>query len=196
VRKLVVVVLLLSAVAASCSSQPEVLSGFVRDPLPSVADVVLPDAGSGDPFEMKAAPGGLLLVYFGYTYCPDVCPTTLAELKKLYADLGDTGDKVTTVMLTVDLPRDTEDVLVGYVQSFVPTAHAIRAPDQERLRAAADAFGADYAIENWESEDSYDVLHTAHVYAIDDAGLLQVTWAFGTEWEVMAKDIEILFSAM
>jgi len=196
VRKLVVVFLLVSAVAASCSSEPEVLSGFVRDPLPSVADVVLPDAGNGAPFEMKAAPGELLLVYFGYTYCPDVCPTTLAELKKLYADLGDTGDKVTTVMVTVDLPRDSEDVLVGYVQSFIPTAHAIRPPDEETLRAAADAFGADYAIENWESEDSYDVLHTAHVYAIDDAGLLHVTWAFGTEWEVMAKDIEILFSAM
>lgn len=195
-RKLVVVVLLLSAVAASCSSEPEELSGFVRDPLPSVADVVLPDAGSGAPFEMKAGPGELMLVYFGYTYCPDVCPTTLAELRKLYAELGDTADKLTTVMVTVDLPRDTEDLLVGYVQSFLPTAHGIRPPDEETLRSAADAFGADYAIENWESEDTYDVLHTAHVYAVDEAGLIHVTWAFGTKWDAMAKDIKILFSRM
>ncbi|MCP3997620.1 MAG: SCO family protein [bacterium] len=191
-RRLGVVVLLLSAIVASCTSEPEELSGFVREPLPSVADVTLPDASNGAPFEMKAAPGELLLVYFGYTYCPDVCPTTLAELKKMYAEIGDTGEKVTTAMVTVDIARDTEDSLVNYVQSFLPTGHGIRPPDEDTLREAADAFGADYAIDTLESVENYDVVHTAHVYAVDDAGLIQVTWAFGTEWDVMAKDIKIL----
>ena len=117
-KRMIAAILMLSTVAASCSSEPAELSGYIRSPLPSVADIVLPDAANGAPFVMKAERDELLLVYFGYTWCPDVCPTTLAELRKLYREIGDTGDKLTTVMVTVDLPRDTEDVLVGYVQAF------------------------------------------------------------------------------
>ncbi len=193
-RKMAIAIALFSLVATSCSSEPEELSGFVRDPLPSVAAVSLPDASAGGvPFVMKAPADELLLVYFGYTACPDVCPTTLADVKKALAEMGDDAAKVTVAMETIDIERDTDDIVTGYVQSFVPDAHALRATDDATLRDAADAFGADYGVTVTE-EGEYEVLHTAHLYAVDDAGLIQVTWAFGTDWEIIAKDIKLLLS--
>jgi protein SCO1/2 len=191
-RKLVIALALLSIIAASCSSEPEELSGFVRSPLPSVADVVLPDVSEGGvPFEMRAPEGELLLVYFGYTACPDVCPTTLADLKKAFKELGDDAENVTLAMETIDIERDVDDLITAYVQSFIPDAHALRAPDDETLRAAADAFGADYGV-TVSDDGVYDVIHTAHTYAVNDQGQILVTWAFGTEAELIAKDIKLL----
>jgi protein SCO1 len=191
-RKLVVVLTVLVIIAASCGSEPEELSGVVRTPLPSVADVSLPDAGAeGTPFQMKASPGELLLVYFGYTSCPDVCPATLADLKKALAAIGDDAEKVTVAMETIDIERDSDDIISGYVQSFVPNAHGLRARDDATLRVAADAFGANYSVAI-DGEGKYEVQHTAHLYAVDDQGLIQVTWAFGTNPDSIANDIRLL----
>ena len=195
-KKLVAALALLSLVAASCSSEPEELSGYVRTPLPSVADVALPDGSNGGiPFRMVAPEGELLLVYFGFTACPDVCPTTLADVKKAFRELGDDAEKVNLALATIDIERDTEDVVTTYVQSFVPDAHGLRAPDDATLRAAADAFGADYSVVV-DDEGEYEVGHTAHTYAVNDEGLILVTWTFGTEAEVMAQDIRLLLSEM
>lgn len=191
-NRTVAAVILLSLLAVACSSEPEELAGFVRTPLPSMLEGSLPDAGAGGAdFEMRAAEDELLLVYFGYTACPDICPTTLADVKSALRDLGDDADRVTVAMATVDPDRDSDEVITAYVQSFVPTAHGLRTADAEKLRAAADVFGADYGV-TIADDGVYEVVHTAHLYAIDDAGLLQVTWAFGTESEVIADDIELL----
>ncbi|MCP3994092.1 MAG: SCO family protein [bacterium] len=191
-RKPVIALVVLSIAAASCSSEPEELSGFVRSPLPSVVGIVLPDVSEGGaPFEMRAPEGELLLVYFGYTACPDVCPTTLADLKKAFKELGDDADKITLAMATIDIERDVDDLITAYVQSFIPEAHALRAADDDTLRTAADAFGADYGV-TVSDDGVYDVIHTAHTYAVNDQGQILVTWAFGTEAEVIASDIELL----
>lgn len=193
-KRLFVAAALLGLVAAACSSEPAELAGFVRSPLPSMLEASLPDAGAGGvDFEMRAAQDDLLLVYFGYTACPDVCPTTLADLKVALREIGDDADRVTVAMATIDPDRDTDEIITAYVQSFIPDAHGLRETDAEALRASADLFGADYGVTV--TDDAYDVIHTAHVYAIDDEGLLQVTWAFGTDPETIAADIEILLSA-
>ncbi len=195
-RKLVAIVAVLGLLAGACSSEPEELSGFVRTPLPSVADIALPDGSNGGaPFQMVAPPGELLLVYFGYTECPDVCPTTLADVRKALRELGDDAEKITLAMETIDIERDTEEIITTYVQSFVPDAHGLRAPDDATLRAAADIFGADYSVVI-NDEGKYEVGHTAHTYAVNDEGLILVTWAFGTEAEVMAQDIRLLLKEM
>lgn len=194
-KRIVAAVALLILLAAACSSEPEELAGFVRTPLPSMLEASLPDAGAGGAeFEMRAPEGELLLVYFGYTACPDICPTTLADVKSVLRDLGDDADRVTVAMATVDPDRDSDEIITAYVQSFVPAAHGLRTGDPDTLRAAADVFGADYGV-TITDEGVYEVVHTAHLYAIDDAGLLQVTWAFGTEPEVIAKDIQLLLRA-
>ena len=195
-KKLVAALAVLSLLAASCSSEPEELSGYVRTPLPSVAGVSLPDGSNGGaPFQMVAPEGELLLVYFGFTACPDVCPTTLADVKNAFRELGDDAEKVNLALATVDIERDTEQVVTTYAQSFVPDAHGLRAPDDATLRAAADAFGADYSVVV-DNEGEYEVGHTAHTYAVSDDGLILVTWTFGTEAEVMAQDIRLLLSEM
>lgn len=182
-------------IVAGCSSEPEELSGFVRTPMPNVASASLPDVSNGGAaFKMQAPAGEILILYFGYTSCPDVCPTTLADLRSALREAGDNADSVNVAMATIDLERDTDEVITGYVQSFIPEAHALRANGEDELRAAADTFGADYGVTVTE-EGKYEVFHTAHLYAIDDAGLLQVTWAFGTEPESIARDLGILLSA-
>ncbi len=178
--------------AAACSDEPAQLSGFVRDPLPDVSAASLPDASNGGAdFAMRAPQDEILILYFGYTSCPDVCPTTLADLRSALRDLGDDAEKVTVAMATIDPERDTDEVITGYVQSFIPGSHGLRTTDPEDLRDAADFFGADYGVST-DDDGKYEVFHTANLYAIDDGGLLQVTWPFGTEPENLTTDIEIL----
>jgi len=178
--------------AAGCSSGTTELAGYTRDPLPVVGAASLPDASNGGaPFAFQAEPGGLLVVYFGYTSCPDVCPTTMAEIRTGLEDLGSDADRVEMAMITVDPGRDTGDVLTNYVHAFVPAGHALRTEDDAALRAAADAFGATYQVT--ENDDgTVEVAHTAHVYVVDDAGRLRVTWPFGTPGADMANDLRIL----
>ncbi|MDJ0954908.1 MAG: SCO family protein [Acidimicrobiia bacterium] len=191
-RKVVLLLALLALVASACSSEPEELSGFVRTPLPSVAGIALPDGSAGgEPLQMVAAEGELLLVYFGYTECPDICPTTLADIRNALREIGDDAERISLAMETIDIDRDTEEIVTAYVRSFVPDAHGLRAPDDATLRAAADAFGADYSVVINE-EGVYEVGHTAHTYAVNDEGLILVTWAFGTEPEIMAQDLRLL----
>jgi protein SCO1/2 len=190
-----VVGLSLVLLAAGCSSEPAQLSGFVRDPLPDVSVASLPDVSSdGVDLSMRAPEGEILLLYFGYTSCPDVCPTTLADLRTALRQIGDTATRVNVAMATIDPERDTDEVITGYVQSFIPGAHALRTDSPDELRAAANVFGADYGVSE-DDDGKYDVFHTANLYAIDDVGLLQVTWPFGTEPESIAADLEILLEA-
>jgi protein SCO1/2 len=184
-----------SMVLAACGGdEPADLAGYERIPVPNVSALSLPAVeadGSEQPFTFSADPEELLLVYFGYTSCPDVCPATLADLRVALEDLGERADEVDFAMVTIDPEVDTPEVLTGYVRSFIDSATAIRTLDATSLRDVADVFGADYGKEtNDEGED--EVFHTASVYAIDDAGHLVLTWSFGTTPADISRDISIL----
>lgn len=130
-------------------------------------------------------------MYFGYTSCPDVCPTTLADTRTALERLGDGPGRVNLAMATIDPDRDTDDVLSSYVRSFIPDAHALRTTDEAALRAAADVFGVSYSVtENADGET--DVSHTGSLYAVDDQGNLLVSWPFGVTIDDLARDLEIL----
>lgn len=190
-----VVVAALALLAASCSSEPPTPAGIVRDPAPVVGDVSLPDVSSGGAdFAFKADPGEVLVVYFGFTSCPDVCPTTLADVRKALRELGDDARYVDVAMITVDPERDDDERLTAYIQTFAPDARALRTLDDDELFAAAEAFGASYAVETNENGD-VEVGHTAFLYAVDDAGLLRLQWSFGTPAEDLRADLEILLDA-
>jgi protein SCO1/2 len=181
------------ALLAACGGDDRSLTGIVRSPLPEVGDVALPDAGAdGEPFAFRAPDGGLLLLYFGYTYCPDVCPTTMADVRKTLREIDpDDAERVTVAMATVDPERDTAEVITGYVQSFVEDAHGLRTEDDAALRAAADAIGASYDVQRNE-EGEIEVAHTGYLYAIDDQGRLLVTWPFPTPQADLQADVELL----
>jgi protein SCO1 len=162
------------------------LVGYRPSGVQQVAAVAMTDASAGGaPFEFRADEGKLLIAYFGYTSCPDVCPTTLAMLKTALARLGDDADRVQLAMATIDPARDTAEVLTGYVQSFVPDAHAVRTDDAAVLREVTDAFGVSYMVTAG-VDGSVEVAHSGAMYVVDDQGDLLLTWPFG----VTADDVE------
>ena len=165
-------------------------SGYTRDPVPSVKDVSLP-AADGTTVTMPASqPGGLRLVYFGYTSCPDVCPTTMSDLKRALATLPeDQRAKVQMDMVTIDPARDTAEKLTDYVTTFIPDGTAVRTDDQAALRAAAGAFGANYSVEPGADGGEPEVSHTAELYAVDDAGNIVMVWPFGTTSKDLGEDL-------
>ena len=169
------------------------LSGAEVYPPPAVGALSLPDASADDSdFTFKAADGRLLIVYFGYTSCPDVCPTTLAEVKKAFKQLGDAADKVDVAMATIDPNRDTGEIITGYVQSFIPGAHALRSDDPAQLESVAAAFGASYSVTT-AADGQIDVSHSAGMYVVDPSGTVVLTWPFGIPADGIATDLEILF---
>ncbi len=184
----------LAATACGDDGEPEGFAGFQRVPAPVVGDLELPavDAeGSETDFAFRADDGEVLLVYFGYTSCPDVCPTTLSDVRSALKDLGEDADRVDLAMATIDPDRDTPEVLSGYVDFFVDGASALRTTDDPRLRGVADVFGVDYGISTTD-EGEIDVFHTGSLYAVDDQGRLALTWPFGTPADDLASDIDRL----
>lgn len=179
--------------ACGSDAAPKSLSGYELDPAPTVGTLALPDASAGDKdYTFKASDGRLLIVYFGYTFCPDVCPTTLAEVKKAFKQLGSKADRVDVAMITIDPDRDTDAIITGYVQSFIPGAHALRTDDQDSLQATAKAFGAGYSVTT-AADGTIEVSHSAAMYVVDTTGTVVLTWPFGIPADGIATDLEILF---
>lgn len=198
-RVLAAAVASLAALAlSSCSPDeseagPDTYSGYVADPPVDVSEVVLTTT-DGDNFDMAAEPGGINLVYFGYTYCPDVCPTTMSAVRTALEELpGEEADGVQVAMVTIDPDRDTPEVIDGYVTNFVDDGIALRTEDRELLRSAADAFGADYEV-TMNDDGEVEVSHTGDLYAVDDTGTLVMQWPFGTDRESISRDLRSLIS--
>lgn len=176
----------------TAQSGDRALAGIVREPAPSVDATPVPSLTEpGTDVVFRGEPGGYLAVYFGYTNCPDVCPTTMADwtvaLRRLPEELA---ERVHTVMVTVDPERDN-DILTGYVQSFVPDAEAAGTLDADLLAAAAEPFGVSYSVTTAD-DGEIEVAHSGFLYLVDDEGKLLVTWPFGISSTDMAADVEQL----
>jgi protein SCO1/2 len=160
----------------------------------SVAHVSLPDVGNGgEPLSFVAPDDGILVVYFGYTFCPDVCPTTLSGMKTALSDLGEDSQRVEVAMATVDPGRDSDGVITAYLHAFVPEGHPLRTEDADALREAADAFGVEYSVIEG-ANGTTEVLHTAHLFAVDDTGEIRAVWSFGAEPATITRDLETMLS--
>ena len=190
VRRLFVT-MLAAIVLSACGGGSTTLVGIERDPVAEVGNVSLPVAGSGEDLAFVAPEDGVMVVYFGFTFCPDICPTTLADLSDALDDLGEDAERVEVVMATIDPDRDTDEVVTGYVQSFIPDAIAVRTDDQGVLREATNAFGADYIITEGDDGEP-EVGHTTSLYAVDDEGNLVLYWPFGTTSEDIGSDLGVL----
>jgi protein SCO1/2 len=171
------------------------LAGIVREPAPVVDATTVPSlTNPGSDVVFRAEQGGFRAVYFGYTNCPDVCPTTMADwaitLRRLPEELA---AQMSTVMVTVDPDRDN-DILPGYIESFVADAEAAGTTDAGVLAAAAAPFGVSYEVIT-NDDGEVEVSHSGFLYLVDDQGRLVVTWPFGTSSSEMAADIEQLFAA-
>lgn len=148
--------------------------------------------GNGSSFQLSELRGQVVLLYFGYTFCPDVCPTTLSDLRRVKSDLGDDSSRVRVLFVTVDPERDTFEKVGEYMALFDPSFIGLSGSTDE-LERVWDAYGI-YREETEfpNSASGYLVNHTARVYLIDQDGNLRLSYSYGTPPEDIEHDIKIL----
>lgn len=152
-------------------------------------------AGAGEaPFTFTAAPGGLLVVTFGFVSCPDVCPATLGNLRSALETLGPDADRVRVAFVTVDINRDTATVLIPFLRSFVGNGHALRPRNQAELGRIEAAFGATSSVTR-DATGEIQVRHTPLTYVVNESGDVVLQWDFGTPGESMARELRSLLAA-
>lgn len=150
----------------------------------------LPDA-QGRVRTLADFKGKVTLVFFGYAQCPDVCPTTMAELAEVKRRLGPDGDRLLGVFVTVDPERDTPDMLRAYVGSFDPAFVALRGTPEQTAQAAKN-FKIFYAKVPGKTEGSYTIDHTAGAYLFDTQGRVRVFTRYGTGPDALLHDVKLL----
>ncbi len=135
--------------------------------------------------------GKVVVVFFGYTQCPDVCPTTMQELAEVKRMLGPDGDKLQAVFVTVDPERDTTELLKAYVENFDPSFVALR-PTPEQLPAVAKEFKIYFKRVEGKTPTSYTMDHSAGSYAFDTEGRVRLFNRYGSGAKVLAEDLKLL----
>ena len=147
-------------------------------------------SADGKPYTLASFADKAVLVFFGYTQCPDVCPTTLAELSQVMKLLGDKADRLQVVMITVDPERDTPEVLKAYVTSFDPRFLGLSGTP-EQIKRAASSFKAYYA-KAAAANGGYAMDHTASFYLIDPKGESRVLLNNNAGAEAIAHDVRLV----
>ncbi|HEY8880868.1 MAG TPA: SCO family protein [Roseateles sp.] len=137
--------------------------------------------------------GKVLVVFFGYTQCPDVCPTTMAEVADVKRSLGADGDKVQGIFVTIDPERDTAQLLKAYLASFDSSFVGLRG-SEEQTQAAAKEFKVFYAKVPGKTPETYTMDHTAASFIFDTEGRVRVYARYGAGAQPLADDIKLLLA--
>jgi len=137
--------------------------------------------------------GKVLVVFFGYTQCPDVCPTTMAELAEVKRSLGADGDRVQGIFVSVDPERDTAALLKAYLASFDPSFVALRG-SEEQVKAAAKEFKVYFAKVPGKTAETYTMDHTAASFIFDTQGRVRVFSRYGSGAQALTDDIKMLLA--
>src|SRR6478752_10780819 len=146
--------------------------------------------GDGKTVTDRDFSGRYMLVFFGFTHCPDICPAELQVIAQALDKLGDKGKKVVPVFVTLDPERDTPQVMGEYVKSFGPNFVGLTG-SPEAIAAAAKSYRVAYAkVENKESASDYSVDHSALVYLMDPEGRYVTHFSFGLSADQMAEKLE------
>jgi len=182
----------LAWVSAGCLGAPDYeYKGTVLDPPAPVPDFELKDV-QGQSFRLSEVKGDIALIYFGYTYCPDVCPLTMADVKEALGGLKTGKERVHVIFISVDPERDTPEVLARYVAAFGPEFKGL-SDDFEKVKEVMKPYGAFAEKEDVSgSSAGYLVSHTARLYLVDPQGQLRLMYPFGFEVEDLRSDLEYL----
>ncbi len=185
--------LLLAGVLAACSPKPLEFKGSDITGTGLGADMLMNDT-SGQPRRMADYKGKVTVVFFGFTQCPDVCPTALAELAHAMELLGDAADQVQVLLISVDPERDTPEILKEYVKAFDPRFQALRGTP-EQLHKTAQSFKAFYAKAPGATPGDYTMDHSASFYVFDKNAAVRVLLPGNSDAEAMASDLRQLIDA-
>lgn len=179
--------LLLAVMTATGCGRPYTYHGMLLESPNPAADFTLTDA-SGQPVSLSDFRGKLVVLYFGYTFCPDVCPTTMTELAKAIQALGPKANEVQVIMVSVDPERDTPQKVAEYVSYFDPNFIGLSGTPEE-VAAAATPFGIYYEKHEGTAATGYLVDHTATLNVVDQEGRMRLVLPFGTSGEDIADDL-------
>jgi protein SCO1/2 len=153
-------------------------------PAPELAELVQPD---GSAFDLASFEGSNVLVFFGYTHCPDVCPATIGELFGVF----EASPATQAVFVSVDPERDTPEFLTEWTRYLPQNLHAVTG-SPGAIRRAAENYGVKYARVETTSTAGYTMSHSADLYLIDESGQLRQAYPFGTPAAEIVQDLEML----
>ncbi|NWF63274.1 MAG: SCO family protein [Chloroflexi bacterium] len=135
--------------------------------------------------------GKIVLLYFGYTFCPDICPGTLGNVAQALRDMGEKADEVQLIMVSLDPERDTPEKLAEYMQRFHPSFIGVTG-SQEQLDEAASLYGIYYQKTEGSSATGYLIDHTATLLVLDREGFLKLVFPFGVTADEIADDLKYI----
>lgn len=182
------------ALAACGKSAPHFTNLDITDNKGFASDFALPDT-DGKLRHLSDFRGKAVVLFFGYTHCPDVCPTTMAELAQAKKALGEEGSKVQVLFVTVDPARDTPAVLKQYVGAFDPSIIGLVPPTEAELDAVKKGFhiySAKSADAASASQADYTVDHTAASFVFDPQGKLRLFARDGQGADTWVHDLKLL----
>jgi protein SCO1/2 len=169
---------------------PHFHASVYSDPQP-VADFTLKRADGGT-FSLSETRGKVAVIYFGYTSCPDVCPTTLGDLRRTLEALGDQADQVQIIFITIDPATDTSERIADYLSYFHPSFVGLYGTPDE-LQTVMDRFGvAALGPGDGDTAPSAGLTHTTSVFVIDRAGRLRLRAHYGAAVKDIVQDLRYL----
>ena len=184
-------VAIICCVLAACSPKPEFKNIDITGSTSFGKDFSLLDP-DGKVRTLVDFKGKVVVMFFGYTQCPDICPTTLTEMQQVMTLLGPQSDKVQVLFVTVDPERDTAAILKQYVPSFDPRFLGLRPADDAALEKVAKDFKIYYKKVPGSTPGSYTMDHTAGSYAFDPEGRLRLYIKHAQGPETLAHDLKEL----
>ena len=146
---------------------------------------------NGKPRTLKDFAGKVVVIFFGFTQCPDVCPTSMTELAQIKKMLGPKGDRLQGLFVTVDPQRDTPEVLKAYMANFDPTFLALYTTPEKLIDLARD-YKVYFKKVEGKTPTSYTMDHSAGSFVYDTSGKLRLYTRYGTGAKPLAQDIELL----
>jgi protein SCO1/2 len=165
-------------------------TGTAIDPPLELPDFTLTDQ-TGQPFQLSSLRGRVVLMFFGYTHCPDFCPTTLSDFTIIKHQLGEAADEVAFVFVSVDGERDTPEVMARYISAF-DTSFIGLSGTTEQVQTAGAPFGLTVQRQGSDSETNYLIDHTVSLFIIDREGRFVRRIAYGTAATVVAQQVQLV----
>lgn len=190
VKFLFFLVIFFSAAFAKVVYADELKSG-VFDPPRAAPDFSL-SASTGKTFTLNEQKNKLIVLGFGFTHCPEICPTTLAKLAQVYKDLGEQSARVQVLYITVDPERDSVERLREYMGYFNSSFIGLTG-DVTVLEKLRKSYGI-VAAKKMHGDGNYDVHHSSYLYLIDGKGLLRALVPYGKSKEDIVHDIKLLLA--
>ena len=184
-------VVLVGILLAYLFAKPPSFLGTTYEPLPA-PEIDMPLA-DGTQFRLSDHKGQVVLIFFGYTSCPDVCPTTLSNLKLVMNELGADAERVQVLFVTMDPDRDTPARTQDYASRFYPTFLGLSGPIEQLGKVWGD-YGAYRELGPKDENGNYAVTHSSRLTVIDTHGNLRLSFNFDSRWQDILHDVRLLLA--